>query len=219
MSLPPRESYGARDAYQDAEAARHYGEAAGTGGSGPLGRYRRALERRAVALLAADIPVGATVLDCPCGNGRWLEALAGRAGRIVGLDLSPAMLGQARGRAETLGISSAFLAGEVEHLPLADASVDITFSFALTKHLPQTVQRRALAEFGRVSRLGVICSFAVFGPVSRILWRRRALVESHPVSRAELDAMAREAGLRVTRLARCSTPVGVEHLARLERVG
>ena len=217
MSSPPPESYGARAAYQDARAAEHYGDADGTGGRGPLGRYRRALERRAVARLTAHIPEGATVLDCPCGNGRWLDAIADRGGRIVGLDLSPAMLGRARGRADALGIEAAFLAGEVEHLPLADASVDFTFSFALTKHLPQPVQRRALAEFGRVSRLGVICSFAVFGPVSRALWRRRGLVESYPLSRAELDGMAREAGLRVRRLVRCSTPLGVEHLARLDR--
>lgn len=219
MSSPPRESYGARGAYQDARAAEHYGEAAGTGGHGPLGRYRRALERRAVARLTAHIPEGATVLDCPCGNGRWLAAVAGRAGRIVGLDLSPAMLVQARARAGALGIEAAFLAGEVERLPLADGAVDFTFSFALTKHLPRPVQRRALAEFGRVSRLGVISSFPVFGPVSHALWRRRGLVESYPVSRKELDEMARNAGLRVTRLVRCSTPLGIEHLARLDRAG
>ncbi len=219
MSSPPPESYGARGAYQDARAARHYGEAAGTGGRGVLGRYRRAVERRAVAQLTAHIPAGATVLDCPCGNGRWLEALSARAGRIVGLDLSPAMLGEARARARSLGIEAAFLAGEVERLPLSDGAVDFTFSFALTKHLPQPVQRRALAEFGRVSRLGVICSFGIFGPLSEALWHRRGLAESYPIQRDELDAMAAEAGLRVTRLARCSTPLGVEHLARLDRAG
>ena len=219
MSSPPPESYGARGAYQDARAARHYGEAAGTGGRGPLGRYRRGIERRAVARLTAHISAGAVVLDCPCGNGRWLETLSARAGRIVGLDLSAAMLAEARARAQALGIEADFLAGEVEHLPLPDGAVDFTFSFALTKHLPQPVQRRALVEFGRVSRQGVICSFGVFGPLSEALWRRRGLAESYPIQRAELDGMAAEAGLRVTRLVRCSTPLGVEHLARLDRAG
>ena len=77
--------------------------------------------------------------------------------------------------------------GEAECLPLADGSVDYTFSHALTKHLPVPIQYAVLAEFARIARLGVICSFGVFSHLTYEFWRRRQLKESYPVFLEELN--------------------------------
>lgn len=213
---PAPPGYSARDAYQGEEAGANYMREAA---AGPLSRYRRAVERRAIQALAAEIPAGARILDCPTGNGRWLPILAARSPAVTGIDLSVAMLRHAGEQGTACGMAGGFVCGEVERLPFRDASFDFVFSFALTKHLPWPVQYRALAEFGRVAAQGVICSFSLLGPVGYAVWRRRRIAESYPVFREQLAAMAGEAGLRVGRVLRCSTPLGVEHLVRLDKVG
>lgn len=208
-------AYSARQAYQNYAASVAYGKTSRL--AGPLTLYRRRVERRAITELLVRVPQGSTVLDCPCGNGRWFDLLAGRAGRIIGVDISAAMLQRARARATELDIDVDLIEGEVENLPLGDESVDFTFSFALTKHLPWPLQRRVLAEFARVSRRGLICSFSVLTPISYALWRRRGLVGSFPVSREQLDWMAGQVGLRTALMVRCSTPVGVERLVLYDK--
>lgn len=45
-----------------------------------------------------DVPAGAEILDVPCGGGRLSLALAGRGGRVTGVDGSPEFLRHARSR-------------------------------------------------------------------------------------------------------------------------
>lgn len=57
-------------------------------------------EQRALAAAALDLTPDSVVLDLPCGTGQSLPHLLERgAGRILGVDLSPGMLRQARRRA------------------------------------------------------------------------------------------------------------------------
>jgi SAM-dependent methyltransferase len=49
-------------------------------------------------LRALRLPPGARILDVACGTGRHAGALARRGYRVVGIDLSPAMLDEARRR-------------------------------------------------------------------------------------------------------------------------
>jgi ubiquinone/menaquinone biosynthesis C-methylase UbiE len=212
---PAPPGYSARAAYQGEAAGANYMR---EGPGGPLTRYRREVERRAVRALTSDIPAGARILDCPTGNGRWLPALAARSPTVTGIDLSTGMLRHARERGAGCGIAGGFVCGEVERLPFAEDSFDFVFSFALTKHLPWPVQYRAMAEFGRVASQGVICSFSLLGPTGYAVWRRRRIAESYPVFREQLAAMAGEAGLRIVRTLRCATPVGVEHLVRFDTI-
>ena len=62
------------------------------------GRVFQWLERRAVLAAFRAIPTTATVLDLPCGTGRLAEHLLGAGYRVVGADISPAMLDQAQRR-------------------------------------------------------------------------------------------------------------------------
>src|SRR5512144_2985847 len=67
------------------------------------------VEHHAEALRLADIQPGQRVLDVACGTGQGTRGLAqavGPEGRVDALDLSEAMLAQARAKLEKLGLSS-----------------------------------------------------------------------------------------------------------------
>ena len=183
-----------------------------------LGRYRRRREEKAVREVLSQIPTGVSMLDCPCGTGRWWPILASNAREIIATDISPGMLKHAGERASAMKIPIRVMPGDAEDLPLPDGAVDYAFSFALTKHLPWPVQFRVLKELSRVARVGVISTFGVLGHVSYEIWRRRKLAESYPLILEELTWMASEARLRIDHMIRCTTPVGVEHLVRFSKV-
>lgn len=99
---------------------------------------------------------GETVLDLGCGAGidTLLAALAvGPGGRVIGLDMTPEMLGRARENAALLALDHVeFLEGLFEQIPLPDASVDVVIANG-TLSL-STRQSRVLAEVVRVLRPG-----------------------------------------------------------------
>ena len=107
-------------------------------------------------LRAVDLRPGAVVLDVGCGAGIDTLIAARRVapgGRVLGLDMTPAMLARAREHAALMGAENAeFHEGLMEALPFADASVDLVVSNG-TLNL-STRKSRALAEMHRVLRAG-----------------------------------------------------------------
>ena len=102
---------------------------------------------------AAELGGGERVLDLGCGTGHSTLALAARAGRVVGLDLTDAMLGEARRLARERGTANAsFERGDAEELPYADASFDVVTSRVSAHHYARP--RRAVQEAARVLRPG-----------------------------------------------------------------
>ena len=208
------DDYSARDAYQDYDVGAQYEKLRF---SGAMGRYRRWAELRAVNMALEAVEPGSTILDCPCGIGRWWPTLAPKAGKLIAVDISDGMLAHARERAERSGLEVELVKADAESLPLADGSVDWVFSFALTKHLPMPVQYQVMREFGRVARRGVICTFGVFTHLTYEFWRRRKLYGSFPVLSEQLDAIAEEAGLVVEMKPHCTTPIGNERVVLMTK--
>ncbi len=101
------------------------------------------------ALRRAGVGRGSAVLDVGCGTGllaREALRLIGPGGRLVGVDVSPGMMAQAR----LPGCS--LLEGVAEALPVEDASFDfVTMGYAL-RHLSNL--RQACGEFHRALRPG-----------------------------------------------------------------
>ncbi len=83
-------------------------------------------------LALASLEPGQTVLDL--GSGAGLDCFlaaqrVGPTGHVIGVDMTPAMLDRARANARRLGMANVeFRLGEIEHLPVADASVDVILS-------------------------------------------------------------------------------------------
>lgn len=109
---------------------------------------------------AADIGAGETVLDLGSGAGIdcFLAARAvGESGRVIGVDMTPDMITRARsnaaGEAARVGVSNVeFRLGEIENLPLPDASVDVVISNCVVNL--STNKRRVWEEVFRVLRPG-----------------------------------------------------------------
>lgn len=207
--------YSAKTAYNIEGAAANYVQSRF---SGILGRYRFHREQKAIRHILTPWPEGSTVLDCPCGTGRWWPILAAKASSIIAVDVSDEMLAFSREMARSYGMSIRVEKGDAEKLEMETGSVDFVFSHALTKHLPVPLQYKVLAEFARVARQGVVCSFGIFTPLTYRIWRRRHLKESYPVEFAQLQEMASAAGLAIEARIRCTSPVGVEHTVRFQKL-
>jgi SAM-dependent methyltransferase len=106
------------------------------------------------AMLAAVTPRGVErVLDAGCGTGHTALAFAPLVAEVVGIDLTEAMLEQARQLAAERGLKNVqFQHGDVEQLPFPDAAFDIVTSRYSAHHYPHPAL--ALREFARVLRPG-----------------------------------------------------------------
>src|SRR4029434_9929221 len=80
----------------------------------------------------ASLRPGDIVVDLGSGAGFdcFLAAQAvGATGKVIGVDMTPAMLAKAREHARTSHFTNVeFRLGEIEHLPVADQSVDVIIS-------------------------------------------------------------------------------------------
>lgn len=102
---------------------------------------------------------GTTLLDIATGTGRFLQFVAKAVpeARVIGLDLSPAYINQARAAGHDPRLS--YLQGNAEALPFADGEIDAALSIFLFHELPLPAQRNAAREIGRVLRPGGIFVF------------------------------------------------------------
>jgi arsenite methyltransferase len=110
-------------------------------------------------LAHAALQPGETVLDLGSGAGVdcFLAAReTGPAGRVIGVDMTPSMIEKARANAAKAGAENVeFRLGEIEHLPVADASVDCIISNCVVNLSPDKPQvfreaHRALKPGGRM---------------------------------------------------------------------
>ena len=97
---------------------------------------------------------GLDVLDVGCGPGSLTVDLAARVapGRVVGLDVSPAPLAEARALAARAGVDVEFVVGDGYALDAADGSYDVVHAHQVLQHLTDPVA--ALREMARVCRPG-----------------------------------------------------------------
>jgi ubiquinone/menaquinone biosynthesis C-methylase UbiE len=92
----------------------------------------------------ASLQPGETVLDLGSGGGFdcFLAARAvGKQGRVIGVDMTPEMVGKARRNAEKAGFGHVeFRLGEIEHLPVADGTIDVILSNCVINLSPEKDQ-------------------------------------------------------------------------------
>jgi len=104
----------------------------------------------------ADLQPGETVLDLGSGPGLdcFLAAQAvGPTGHVIGVDMTPDMLARARDNARAIASKNVeFRLGTIEHLPVANDSVDVVISNCVVNLSPD--KRSVFAETYRVLKSG-----------------------------------------------------------------
>jgi len=155
----------------------------------------------------ASLKAGEVVLDLGSGGGFDVFIAGpkvGPTGRVIGVDMTPDMVSKARQgiaayRKHTGLDNVEFRLGEIEHLPLADASVDVVISNCVLNLSPDKPQvwrelARVLKPAGRVA----ISDLALLKPLPQeILDMVESLIGclSGAVLVDETRAMAETAGL------------------------
>jgi ubiquinone/menaquinone biosynthesis C-methylase UbiE len=123
--------------------------------AGDWERIRRSYFDDRVTSLAIEklLPSNLTLADIGCGTGTLAFDLARFAGRVVAVDLSPAMIRQARRSAEekrTRNID--FILGDAGNLPVEDGEVDAAFCVMVLHFLERPAE--AVRELCRITRPG-----------------------------------------------------------------
>ncbi|MGC2744541.1 MAG: methyltransferase domain-containing protein [Candidatus Angelobacter sp.] len=107
-----------------------------------------------------------TVLDVACGPGLLACAFARVAKHATGIDMTPAMLEQARKTQEEQGLKNvSFLPGDVYSLPFPDAHFSIVSSRFVFHHLQEPLA--ALKEMKRVCKPGGKIVMADMAPLPK----------------------------------------------------
>jgi arsenite methyltransferase len=170
----------------------------------------------------AALKSGEVVLDLGSGAGIdcFLAAReVGPMGRAIGVDMTPPMLERARALAGKLGVANVeFRLGEIEHLPVADASVDVIISNCVVNLSPDKPQvfREALRVLKPGGRL-VVSDLVLTRTLAPELQRDVSLYVGC-VAGASLEAvylqLMRDAGFtRIEVLERTGYTVGADALA------
>lgn len=134
------------------EAARRlYGVAEPPGGGTRQSRLGDLLPWRSLAGL---LPREQVVVDLGTGTGDLLPYVAGRAGRVIAVDFSAAMLARARERMRGVpgGEAVSFVRGDLEDLPLPDGAADGVVASLVLHHAAEPAV--AVREMARVLRPG-----------------------------------------------------------------
>ncbi|MBO9582009.1 MAG: methyltransferase domain-containing protein [Sphingobium sp.] len=160
-------------------------------------------------------------LDFGCGVGRLSLPLAAHFDEVLGLDIAPAMLAEARINAERAGVANLALARSDEMLSAADGRFDFVMSFMVLQHIPVARGMRiferllSLVAVGGVAAIQ-LCIARPDDPASRLrYWAQRnvpgvrqafnlrngrpvaePLMQMNPYPLDELLAMAEAAGFK-----------------------
>jgi SAM-dependent methyltransferase len=190
---PPRPTK--LEVYRSSSVARDYDQRwAGALGAKRDARKARALRKALNCLEEYCAEAACSLLDIPCGTGRFSQLWADKNMQVIGADLALPMLLEAQRKYP----ESTYLAADLAHLPFADHSVDVVICVRFL-HLVRDVELRIafLRELHRVCRLGAIIDYR-HGRTLRVWGRHlrhwvglRAAAPANPSPhqiRAELEA-------------------------------
>jgi SAM-dependent methyltransferase len=156
----------------------------------------------------ASLRPGETVLDLGSGAGFdcFLAARSvGPTGQVIGVDMTPEMLAKARANAAKANTTNVeFRLGQIEHLPVADHSVDVIISncvINLSPDKPQVFHEafRVLKPGGRVAVADIVRTAELPPEIASDLAALCGCVAG-AASVEELGTLLREAGFEEIRI-------------------
>ena len=111
-----------------------------------------------------DPQPGQRLLDLACGTGAVAELAATTGAEVVGIDIAPALIEQAKRRAAERGLDIDYRVGDAEALELEDASFDLVASACGVMFAPD--HEAVARELARVTKQGGRIALACWAPES-----------------------------------------------------
>lgn len=190
FELPFEHRYSAE--YAEVYYARHR--------QGLLRRFSNYLEQNMVGKAYALAGNPQTIMDIPCGVGRFWETFLNLGvKKIVAMDQAPGML-EVAGKMIPPAIMQHvdMHQADIESIPAADKSVESVFCLRLMHHIDVLEYRKAMyAELKRVSSGTVCISYWVDGNLKSFRNLRKAGKNKNYLNTQALEAELSEAGLKV----------------------
>jgi 2-polyprenyl-3-methyl-5-hydroxy-6-metoxy-1,4-benzoquinol methylase len=130
---------------------------------GDYGKIAKSIESAAEEFVARrSIAPGMRVLDVACGNGNVAIPAARAGAEVIGIDIAPNLIEQARQRAKEESVHVTFEVGDVEDLPFRDAEFDLVLTMFGAMFAPRP--EKAAEEMLRVCRSGGTLAMANWTP-------------------------------------------------------
>lgn len=204
VSKPKVEEYAyKKEFYRDAAVAADYDQHRFTT---PARQRRNARKWRAIRRALDETTGVQSVLDLPCGTGRFTGELARLGLDVIGGDISLQMMREA---ATSKEIEDPHIVGyaqsDAEALPYRDRSIGCIVSIRFMFHVDPITRRRILREMGRVSNRWLVIDYRHKYSARWVSWQIRhalGLLPQKPerVSRRDLRSEFQDAGLTIRRV-------------------
>lgn len=186
-------------------------------GSAEIDRVQQKISRLGIQLRHG------LALDYGCGVGRLSRSLSSRFQRVIGVDISDAMLKEARS-ANSEFVNIQFLRNNGQDLTeIADGTVDFIYSNIVLQHSPRKIQRLLIREFCRALCPGGILVFQTpshsnpgtfkgiihrflgnpfLNVVRKIKYGKNCVMELHTLRKDEVLKLLSELGMSVLEIER-----------------
>jgi SAM-dependent methyltransferase len=187
------------------DARRWFDRRAGSYESGVTSRWRDPIQQ--ASLDALHLGAEDRLLDVGCGTGAASRSAASLAASVIGIDLSPEMIRQARDLAEGIG-NVQFEIADSEHLPFGDGTFTAVLCSNSFHHYPDP--RRAVREMARVLApsgrivVGDACGDLATARIADAFLRRFEPGHVRLYRSGELGSFLQDAGLSRVELRRLS---------------
>jgi len=137
-----------------------------------------------------------SILDVPCGTGRFTGHLARRGHRVVGSDISIEMMGVARDKLGEIEGMHGYTQADAENMPFHDGAFDCVMSIRFMFHLDPAARVRVLREMRRVARRWLIIDYRHRYSLRYAKWKvlRALRLTDKPLERVSTAQLRQEFG-------------------------
>jgi len=166
------------------------------------GRVFNALEKHNMRKAFRDVSRDQTVLDLPCGTGRFSEVLLEEGFKVIGIDISQAMLEVAKRKLERFGPRFETRVADVRELAKKESQrYDFALCARVLMHFPLEEQISFLRSVAKLTRARVVFTQSLSTPYQRLRRSIKRLLGNqppagYPITEAELKTLLAGAGLK-----------------------
>lgn len=128
--------------------------------AGIKGRMTDAREKLLVLRAVDFANIQGPILDIPCGTGRMTKMLLERGYKVIGADISDAMMRYAKESTKEYASMVRFIKSDIENLGFNDDSFDAVVTIRLIHHVPPQLHIKILRQLYRVTRKWVVLTYS-----------------------------------------------------------